>query len=124
MHNPKIDISCLATYQEEESLPILNRFVFRYTIKISNNSRQKVTLVARHWLITDGNAQIREVYGDGVVGQQPLILPGSYFTYASYAVLDTPVGFMEGKYKMRNNDGSVFDVHVQKFNLNQPYAVH
>lgn len=124
MLNPNIDIICLATYQVEKSSPSLNKFVFSYTIKISNNSNQKITLLTRHWLITDGNAQIREVYGDGVVGQQPLILPGRYFSYASYAVLSTPIGFIEGKYKMRNSSGSVFDVHIQKLNLTQPHAIH
>ena len=124
MPNSEVDISCLAKYQDEQSSPINNKFVFSYTIRISNNSNQDMVLLNRHWLITDGNAQIREVYGDGVVGQQPRILPGEYFNYTSYAALDTAIGFMEGKYQMCRNDGSVFDAHIQKFNLVQPNALH
>ena len=124
MLNKEIDIYCLATYQTDKSSPENNTFIFSYTIKISNNSNQNVSLLTRHWLITDGNAQVREVHGHGVLGQQPLILPGKYFTYTSYAVLDTAIGFMEGKYKMSRSDGSVFDAHIQKFNLIQQNAVH
>lgn len=124
MLNPEIEVSCIAEYQAKKSSPTNNKFVFSYTIKINNNGNQNIVLLTRHWLITDGNAQIREVYGDGVVGQQPLILPGKHFTYTSYAVLDTAIGFMEGKYKMSRYDGSVFDAHIQKFNLVQPNALH
>ena len=124
MHKSSIAVDCAATYQAEKSSPDQNRYVFSYTIKISNNSDQNISLIARHWLITDGNAQIREVYGDGVIGQQPLILPGESFIYASHTVLDTPIGFMEGKYKMRNTDGLSFNVHIQKFSLSQPHTTH
>ena len=124
MLNPEIDVNCIAEYLAEKSSPTNNKFVFSYTIKISNNSDQNIILLTRHWLITDGNAQTREVYGDGVIGQQPLILPGDFYSYTSYAVLDTAIGFMEGKYKMSRSDGSTFNAHIQKFNLIQPNALH
>ena len=124
MPNSKININCSATYQSEKSSPKNKIFIFQYTINIRNNTNQYIHLIARHWLITDGNAQIREVYGDGVVGLQPVIHPGKLFSYTSNVVLATAVGVMEGKYQMRRSDGSVFDVPIQKFSLIQPNALH
>ena len=99
-----LDITVDANYIENQSDPDANRFVFSYTITISNNGSIPVQLMSRHWVITDANARIQEVIGDGVVGQQPVISSGERFKYTSGAVLDTAVGVMEGKYHMVLDD--------------------
>ena len=88
-------------YVEAQSQPEKDKYVFAYTITIKNHSRN-TKLHSRYWLITDANGKETEVEGEGVVGEQPTIRPGESYKYTSGAVLDTPVGTMEGYYVMRN----------------------
>ena len=60
--------------------------------------------MSRHWIITDANGKVQEVSGDGVVGEQPHLQPGERFRYSSGAVLETPVGAMQGLYRMETDD--------------------
>jgi len=53
-------------------------------------------LLTRHWIITDANGNVKETRGDGVVGEQPYLKPGQGFRYSSGAVIETPVGTMQG----------------------------
>ena len=105
-----LNIDVDAKYLENQSDPDGNRYVFSYTITISNNGSDPVQLMSRHWVITDANAKVQEVIGDGVVGQQPIIAGGDSFQYTSGAVLDTAVGIMEGKYHMILDNGEKFEV--------------
>ena len=77
-------------------------------------------LLTRHWLITDGNGKVEEVRGDGVVGEQPYLKPGQGFRYSSGAVIETPVGFMQGSYQMLGDDGAHFDAPIEPFRLAMP----
>ena len=105
-----------------------NRFVFSYTITIRNNSDFDVQLLSRHWIIQDANRKIEEVYGEGVVGQQPLISPGAEFSYSSGAVLETEIGTMEGRYffvdKSTVQKPEEFAVTIPKFVLSVPRVLH
>jgi uncharacterized protein affecting Mg2+/Co2+ transport len=89
----------------------VQRFAFAYSISITNNGDQPVQLLRRHWIITDGNRKVEEVRGDGVVGQQPWIAPQESFHYTSGAVLETPVGTMEGSYSMQQENGDTHSKH-------------
>lgn len=111
-------------YLPEQSDPVGQRFAFAYTITIRNNGDEAVRLLNRHWIITDGDNQVQEVHGEGVVGKQPLIEPGESFSYTSGAVLDTAVGTMEGSYEMISASGRPFIAPISVFSLVQPSALH
>lgn len=120
----EIKIDVVTRYLPEQSAPAENRFVFAYTITISNRGNAAVRLLSRHWRITDANNRVQEVRGDGVVGEQPLIAPGDTYRYTSGSMLETPVGTMEGSYEMVSVDGQRFNAPIAVFSLAQPGALH
>ena len=81
-------------------------------------------LLTRHWIITDANGRVQEVRGEGVVGEQPYLKPGQGFRYSSGAVLETPVGAMQGSYQMIADDGAQFDAPIPAFRLAMPGMLH
>ena len=83
--------------------------MFSYTITIRNEGQVPARLLTRHWIITDANGNVKETRGDGVVGEQPYLKPGQGFRYSSGAVIETPVGTMQGSYQMMADDGQQFD---------------
>ena len=126
MAEKEYDIGVIAetNYISEQSYPEENRYVFAYTITLTNNGLIAATLLRRHWLITDANCKVQEVRGEGVIGEQPHILPGESFRYTSAAVLETPVGCMQGSYQMIADDGVEFDTPIPVFNLSTPNTLH
>jgi ApaG protein len=120
----KISVDVETAYLEEQSDPIEERYVFSYTITIRNEGRTSARLLTRHWLITDANGKVQEVRGDGVVGEQPYLKPGQGFRYSSGAVLETPVGVMQGSYQMVAEDGERFDAPISPFRLAMPGVLH
>ena len=126
MSDPRyqIDVSVVTRYLKEQSDPDNDRFAFAYTITVQNNGTLKARLVSRHWLITNGDGEVEEVRGAGVVGQQPLIEPGDSHTYSSGAGLTTRVGTMQGSYQMFAEDGKHFDAPIAPFRLAVPGALH
>ncbi len=117
-------VSVETTFIDSESDPDAKRFVFAYTIIVSNTGDQAGQLISRYWLITNGEGQKQEVRGPGVVGKQPRIPPGESFRYTSAAVLETAVGTMQGHYEFVNDDGKSFRVEIPVFSLAMPNAVH
>lgn len=111
-------------YLDEQSDPEDERYVFSYRIQIHNPGEQAATLRSRHWFITNGNAEVQEVKGEGVVGEQPRIVPGDSFDYTSGAVLSTPVGSMHGYYVMESDDGRLFHASIPVFTLAATYALN
>jgi len=120
----QIEISVKTNYIPSQSEPDSNRYVFAYTITITNSGNKPAKLLARHWVITDANNQTREVRGEGVVGQQPNLMPGMSFEYTSGTVLETPVGIMHGSYEMMADDGTHFDADIPAFTLSIPRTLH
>ena len=120
----KIRVEVETSYLEEQSEPRERRFVFSYTITIRNEGEVPAKLMTRHWVITDADGHVREVRGDGVVGEQPYLLPGQGFRYSSGAVLETPVGSMHGSYQMVGDDGARFDAPIPAFRLAIPGMLH
>ena len=100
------------------------RYVFTYTIRISNEGDQPAKLVSRHWIITDARGVREEVVGEGVVGQQPRLKAGETFEYTSFCVLTTPHGSMHGTYQMVRDDGASFEVEIAAFALVTPGALN
>lgn len=119
-----IRIHVATDYIDDQSEPDAGRYVFAYTITISNDGAVPATLMSRHWIITDANGKVQEVNGDGVVGEQPHLQPGERFRYSSGAVLETPVGAMHGLYRMETDTGSSFDAPIEPFTLAVPGLLH
>jgi ApaG protein len=122
--NAQIDIDVVTDYISEQSDPTVDRYVFAYTITINNRGAIPAKLLNRHWLITDANGKVQEVSGEGVVGEQPHLNPGEHFEYTSGAVLETPVGVMEGEYEMVTDEGDTFLAPIDRFSLAIPRTLH
>ena len=65
-----------------------------------------------------------EVRGQGVVGEQPVLAPGESFKYSSWCPLKTPMGKMQGTYRMARAGGSQFDIEIAPFALKAAYTVN
>jgi len=118
----KIDVA--TNYIVDQSEPDVGRYVFAYTITIENLGDLPARLLSRHWVITDANGKVQEVKGDGVVGEQPHLNPGETFRYSSGAVLETPVGAMQGSYRMKADNGTHFEAPIPPFTLAVPGILH
>jgi ApaG protein len=117
-------IQTQVNYLPEQSDEAGNRFVFSYTITITNLGQASAKLISRHWIITDAHNHVQEVRGQGVVGEQPLLKPSQSFEYTSGTVLTTQVGTMRGSYQMQTEDGSQFEVEIPQFVLSVPRVLH
>jgi len=125
MASNQVSVKVLPEYIPEESNPSKKRYVFAYTVIIENLGQAPAQLMSRHWIITNGETlKTQEVQGDGVVGQQPRIEPGEHFEYTSGTVLESPVGTMQGSYKMVDDDGEFFEVNIPVFTLAATNSVH
>ena len=120
----EITVKTQAEYIPDQSDVESERFVFAYTITITNTGNITAQLISRHWLITDATDQVQEVRGLGVIGEQPLLKPGESFEYTSGCVIATPVGTMHGSYQMVAEDGTKFEAPVTEFTLNMPRVLH
>lgn len=119
-----IDIHVKTQYIQEQSKPDAGRFVFSYTVTVSNQGENAAKLIGRHWIITDASDGVQEVQGVGVVGEQPRLEPGETYTYTSGVVLDTETGTMTGHYQMQRDSGERFNADIPAFALVPPHAVH
>jgi ApaG protein len=120
----QISVAVDTRYLEDQSDPDEQRYVFAYTITIRNRGTVPAKLLGRHWVITDANGKVQEVRGEGVVGEQPHLMPGQGFRYTSGAVLETPVGSMQGSYQMLADDGVQFEAPIPAFTLAIPGKIH
>jgi len=120
----KIHVEVNPAYIKEQSDPTNNHYVFSYTVTIRNDGDQPARLLTRHWIITDGDGQVQEVRGDGVIGEQPHLRPGEGFQYTSGTFMNTPVGTMQGSYQMIADDGEKFDAEIPSFTLSVPNVLH
>ena len=109
-------------YDPGRSTPQLSQWFFLYTVNITNEGRDTVQLISRHWIITDGMGKVEEVQGPGVVGKQPRLTSGQSFEYTSGCPLTTPFGSMHGTYQMVNQAAEQFDVEIAPFTLTEPYT--
>ncbi|HQR61299.1 MAG TPA: Co2+/Mg2+ efflux protein ApaG [Methylophilaceae bacterium] len=120
----EFSVTVETAFVPEQSDEAQNRYVFTYTITITNTGSMAAQLISRHWIIADSNNEVQEVRGLGVVGVQPLLQPGEHFQYTSGTVLATPVGTMHGSYHMTAEDGTQFDSPIPKFTLSMPRVLH
>jgi ApaG protein len=118
----RVKVTVEPTFDPERSDPDEGRFFWLYAIEIANLGDKPVTLLERHWRITDAEGRQQEVRGPGVVGEQPTIRPGQAFRYTSGCPLTTPSGMMVGEYRMVGEDGHSFEVAIPAFSLDSPHG--
>jgi ApaG protein len=121
-HN--ISVQTKVVFVPDQSDADKKRYVFAYTITITNTGSIGAQLISRHWIITDAEGQVQEVKGEGVIGEQPRLKPGQSFEYTSGTAIATPVGTMRGSYQMVAEDGSHFDAPIPEFTLAMPRTLH
>lgn len=119
-----VEVSVESMFVPEQSDPDNQRWVFAYFVRIINRGTLTVRLLTRHWIITDGEERVREVHGEGVVGEQPDLVPGFEYVYQSGVILDTAVGTLQGSYQMLATDGACFDAPIEAITLAAPQALH
>lgn len=119
-----INIRVKTQYLDTQSQPAQNRYVFAYTITITNTGDEGAQLISRRWIITDSDHQVQEVQGLGVVGKQPHIAPGASYTYTSGVVLATQTGSMSGSYELETEKGNSFEANIPEFALVPPHLLH
>jgi len=120
----EVSVSARVTFVPDQSDVDNGRYVFAYTITITNTGTVTAKLVSRHWIITDSNNEVQEVKGQGVVGEQPVLRPRQSFEYTSGTAIATPVGTMRGSYQMVAEDGVKFDPPIPEFALSMPRVLH
>ncbi|HEX5313827.1 MAG TPA: Co2+/Mg2+ efflux protein ApaG [Gammaproteobacteria bacterium] len=120
----EITVNVESSFLAGESEPEDSRYVFGYTVTLANTGDIGARLLTRHWIITDADGEVREVHGEGVVGEAPYLTPGAGFRYSSGAVLATPVGTMHGSYQWIGDDGVPFDAPIPMFRLAVPGLLH
>ena len=116
-----IRVTVNAQYVSAQSSPSAKRYVFAYTVKISNEGTGTAQLKTRHWVITDAMGKVQEVRGKGVVGNQPVLAPGQSFEYTSGCPLTVPFGSMHGTYQMISDRKEQFDIEIAPFVLSEPH---
>jgi len=119
-----IRIQVKSTYLSDQSSSRDNHYLFAYHVRISNVGSETAQLISREWIITSAEGEVERVKGPGVVGEQPVLSPGSSFEYTSYCPLKTPVGSMQGSYQMVTAAGEKFDAAIAPFTLAAPHALH
>jgi ApaG protein len=119
-----IEVEVHGDYRPDRSSPAEGRYLFTYTVRITNGGSGAARLLSRHWIVTDATGTPEEVVGEGVVGQQPHLQPGQSFQYTSFCVLRTPLGQMRGTYTMARDDGSRFQAEIAPFALAVPSALN
>jgi ApaG protein len=119
-----ITVTARVAFVPQQSDVGQSRYVFAYTMTITNTGSTAARLVSRHWIITDADNNVQEVKGEGVVGEQPFLRPSESFEYTSGTAIATPVGTMRGTYHMVGEDGVQFDAPIPEFTLSMPRVLH
>jgi len=116
----QIEVTVEPNFLPERSSVDRGEYFWSYTIVIINTGAETVQLRTRHWIITDATGRKKDVRGEGVVGEQPVLAPGERFEYTSGVPLQTASGFMTGRYQMVNESGEQFEIEVPTFSLDSP----
>ena len=115
-----ITVRVTVSYLAEQSAPEQGRWFWSYHVRIENHGASAVQLLGRHWRILDGRGNLHEVRGQGVVGDMPVIPPGTSYDYVSGCPLDTQDGTMEGDYQLVDDEGQAFEAAIPRFALTTP----
>jgi ApaG protein len=116
----QIEVTVEPNFLPEESSVDKGEYFWSYTIVITNSGTETVRLRTRHWIITDATGRKKEVRGEGVIGEQPVLAPGERFEYTSGVPLPTTSGIMTGSDQMESESGERFEIDVPTFSLDSP----
>jgi len=117
-----VSVEVRTQFLDDQSNPIQGRYVWAYHITIHNAGRLVVQLLRRTWEITNATGRTLRVEGEGVIGEQPVLEPDETFEYTSGTPLETPSGFMVGRYHfIEVASGDPFDVPIPAFSLDSPH---
>ena len=119
-----IQIEVRSEFVPARSAPRESSYFFQYHVRIANVGQETAQLISREWIITNADGEVERVKGPGVVGEQPVLPPGSSFEYTSFCELKTAVGSMHGSYQMVTADGDRFDATIAPFTLAVPNALN
>jgi ApaG protein len=119
-----IRIQVRSEFLPERSSPRDSSYLFQYHVRISNTGAETAQLVSRDWIITNAEGEVERIKGPGVIGEQPVLAPGSSYEYTSFCPLKTAVGSMHGSYQMVTTDGDRFDAEIAPFTLAVPNALN
>ena len=120
-----IKVTVETFYQPTHSNPAQHHYVFAYRITIVNESDETIKLKRRHWYIVDSDNARREVEGEGVVGEQPILKPGTNYKYVSGCNLGFEIGKMHGTYTMENmDDHTFFEIEIPAFMMEVPFILN
>lgn len=117
-----ITVRVQPSFMPEDSDAMAGHWLWQYHIRIENGCGMPVRLIDRHWIITDGHGKRRDVMGEGVIGEQPVIEPGGSYDYVSGCPLSTPMGSMRGRFGMVDGGGRRFEVEIPTFDLISPQS--
>lgn len=123
INSPRVCIQVQSVYIEAQSSPDNERYVFAYTVTIRNLGRAPVQLLGRYWLITNGNGRETEVEGRRWLASSHLSR-GEKYQYTSGAIIETPLGTMQGHYEMIDENGVPFSIDIPVFRLAVPTLIH
>lgn len=116
-----VRVRVMPTFEPDHSDPFERRYIFSYSIRVTNESETTIRLLSRVWVIINAHGDRHDVEGEGVVGRQPTLRPGESFEYQSYCPLTTAWGTMEGRYQFeRPGTGERFEAEVARFYLVTP----
>jgi ApaG protein len=121
-NNVRVEVE--SQYAPDHSQPFEQHWFFHYTVRITNEGEDTVQLISRHWFVADAAGHTDEYQGPGVVGEQPVLVPGESFTYTSGCTIKTANGVMRGTFAMISESGEHFDVEIAPFALQEPYTIH
>jgi ApaG protein len=119
-----IRIEVQSAYMPERSSAKESQYLFEYHVRISNVGDETAQLISREWIITNADGEVERVKGPGVVGEKPVLTPGTSFEYRSFCPLKTSVGSMQGSYQMVTANGDKFDAIISPFTLAIPHALN
>ena len=119
-----IKVQVVSKFIPEHTNPDIPRYFFAYWVTITNDSKTTIKLLDRHWEITDATGKLEVVDGEGVIGKQPIIRPGTSFSYNSFCPLETEFGMMTGHYQVKQEDGHFMKINIPKFQLISPFSIN
>jgi len=116
-----VQVTVETFYQHDYSKPQEHEHTFSYRITLENQNPFTVQLLRRQWYIFDSIGDYRQVEGEGVVGQQPVIKPGETFQYVSGCNLKSEMGKMWGHYSMIDlSNNKSFRAEIPEFQMIAP----
>ena len=116
-----VRITVNTLFRSDLSRTELGLYFFNYRIEIVNINSFKIQLMHRDWYIFDSLNEANFVSGEGVVGEQPVLLPGAQFCYTSGVELSSEIGSMKGFYTFLNSGSEThFQANIPTFQLIAP----